>query len=485
MLNESPRALFSIGENCKNVARAHHASVIIDGEQYFADLTKALESAKSQIVFVGWDFDTRVSLKGGTGGPTIRRFIVSLLKRNQDLRIYIIKWNFGAIKVLFRGKMIFTIIRWMISDRLKIKFDSCHPVGASHHQKLVVVDGNLAFCGGIDATSGRWDTREHIDDDPRRLTPDEEPAEPWHDLSMVFDGAAAEEVHKIASDRWELATGKPLPKVRADSTWPYKAPPTFKNVDIALARTRGEYRHTPSVRENEALFLDMIANAKRFLYAENQYFASRTIAAAISRRLEEEDPPEFVIVMPEKADGWLEQVAMDTARSQLVAMIGTLDHKRRFRIYHPFTKGGTAIYVHAKLTIVDDQIVRIGSSNMNNRSLGFDSECDVAIDGSTPEDGAIRDAIKSIRLSLLAEHLDCSPSDLAHLAEGGSMIAAIEKLRGQGRSLRPFEQEESAELAEYIASNNILDPIGEDELGCESRTRPGRLRERFKKNVSI
>ncbi|GGC09322.1 hypothetical protein GCM10011494_29970 [Novosphingobium endophyticum] len=348
----------------------------------------------------------------------------------------------------------------------------------------MVVDGNLAFCGGIDATSGRWDTREHADNAPRRLTPDEKPAEPWHDMSMVFDGPAAEQVHEVASDRWERATGKPLPKVREDAAWPFGEAATFTNVDIALARTRGEYQGAPSIRENEALFLDMIANAKRFLYAENQYFASRTIAAAIARRLQEDDPPEFVIVMPKTADGWLEQVAMDTARSQLVAMIGALDPRRRFRIYHPFTKSGAAIYVHAKLTIVDDQIIRIGSTNMNNRSLGFDSECDVAIDAAAAGDETVRDAIRSIRMSLLAEHLDCEQSELARLVDCKSMISAIEKLRSPRRSLRPFEQEENAELAEYIASHNLLDPIDEDELACELQTRPRRLRDRFKKHGS-
>ena len=480
VMKEGPRVLFAPGVNCKSVARADHASVIIDGEQYFADLKTALESAKSQIVFVGWDFDTRVSLEGGAKGHSLRQFIGILLKRNKALRIYILKWNFGAIKVLFRGRMIFTIIRWMISDRLRIKFDSLHPIGASHHQKLVVVDGKLAFCGGIDATSGRWDTREHADNDPRRLTPDEKPAEPWHDLSMVFDGPAAKQVHEVAADRWERATGKPLPKVSVDAAWPFKEAATFTSVDIALARTRGEYQDAPSIRENEALFLDMIANANRFLYAENQYFASRTIAAAIAHRLQENDPPEFVIVMPEKAEGWLEQVAMDTARSQLVAMIGALDPRRRFRIYHPFTRGGTAIYVHAKLTIVDDQIIRIGSSNMNNRSLGFDSECDVAIAAAATGNVEVRNAIRSIRISLLAEHLDCEQSELGRLVDSESMISAIEKLRSPRRSLRPFEQEENSDLAEYIASHNLLDPIGEDDLACELQTPPRRLRSRFK-----
>ena len=474
------QGMFNPGTNCKSVDRADRASVIIDGEQYFADLKTALASAKSQIVFVGWDFDTRVNLQGGTGGQTLRAFIVSLLRRNKSLRIYILKWNFGALKILFRGRMIFTIARWMISNRLRIKLDGVHPVGASHHQKLVVIDGSLAFCGGIDATSGRWDTREHDDKDPRRVTPNGDDAEPWHDLSMVFDGEAAQQAHEIASERWQRATGKTLPKVSESTEWPFEGSPTFENIDIAFARTRGEHKDAPAIRENEALFLEMIATAKRCVYAENQYFASRVIAAAIARRLQEDDPPEFVIVMPESADGWLEQVAMDTARSQLVAMIRKYDAKDRFRIYHPFTSGGTAIYVHAKLTIVDDRILRIGSSNMNNRSLGFDSECDVAIDADVSGDTRVRARITEIRDSLIAEHLGCDTKDVALRCAQGSIIEAIETLRGKGRSLRPYALEDTAELAEFVASHNLLDPGGEGDAKCEALTGRQRLIDRFK-----
>ena len=240
------RGIFKPGINCKSVDHANRASVIIDGEEYFSDLKRALESAEKQIVFVGWDFDTRVSLQGGADGQSLRDFITSLLRRKKSLQIYILKWNFGALKILFRGRMIFTIARWMMSNRLRLKFDGVHPIGASHHQKLVVIDGSLAFCGGIDATSGRWDTREHIDSDPRRVTPDGDDAEPWHDLSMVFDGAAAQRAHEVASERWRRATGKSLPQVGEQAEWPFLASPTFEDIPIAIARTRGEHKDATS-----------------------------------------------------------------------------------------------------------------------------------------------------------------------------------------------------------------------------------------------
>ncbi len=475
------QSVFLPGQNCAAVEDADHVYVIIDGEQYFDDLQIALESATQQIVFVGWDFDTRVSMQGGDRAESLRAFIGRLLKTNRGLRIYILKWNVGALKILFRGRMIFTIIRWMFSNRLKIKFDGMHPVGASHHQKLVIVDGSMAFCGGIDVTSGRWDTRNHEDEDPRRVLPDGKIAEPWHDMSLVLDGPAAKRLHELASQRWERATGKTLPQVKKVTAWPFGDRATFKSIKVAIARTRGEFRGKRAVRENEALFLDMIAAARSFIYAENQYFASRKIAAAIARRLQEDDPPEIVIVMPETADGWLEQVAMDTARSQLVALLDKIDTLGRFRIYHPCTKGGAPIYVHAKMTIVDDRIIRIGSSNMNNRSLGFDSECDVAVEATGPAADDIQEAISAIRAGLIAEHLDSSVEEVRELLDRGTMISAIESLRGEGKSLRPFEQGEHTDLADFVACQNLLDPIGEDQIACEQLSSRPSLWQRFGK----
>jgi hypothetical protein len=114
------------------------------------------------------------------------------------------------------------------------------------------------------------------------------------------------------------------------------------------------------VHENEALFLAQIARAKRYVYIESQYFASRRVAEAIARRLDEENGPEFVIVNPLTAQGWLEPIAMDTARARLVEALRRRDRHGRFRIYHPFTAGGEPIYCHAKILIADDRVFRLG-----------------------------------------------------------------------------------------------------------------------------
>jgi phosphatidylserine/phosphatidylglycerophosphate/cardiolipin synthase-like enzyme len=203
-----------------------------------------------------------------------------------------------------------------------------------------------------------------------------------------------------------------------------------------LRAPRAAYRQLPQVREIETLYLDMIAAAKRFIYFENQYFTSGKIAAAIALRMAEDDPPEIVMVMPRTGEAWLEQKAMDAARLKLVAAIAGADKHGRFKVYVPITTGGTDIYVHAKVSILDDRLLRVGSSNLNNRSQGLDSECDVIIDAALPANRGSEAAMTALRHRLIAEHLDCTPEEVAAgEAACGSMIGAIEALRGQGRTL--------------------------------------------------
>src|SRR5690606_18641475 len=142
-------------------------------------------------------------------------------------------------------------------------------------------------------------------------------------------------------------------------------------------RTLPKMSNQEAIHEIETAWLDMIGHAKRMIYAESQYFASRKIAHAIAQRLLEENPPEIIIVTPHSAEGWLEPIAMNTARAKLMEALQRLDRNRRLRMFHPQTEGGEPIYVHAKVMVVDDEVLRVGSSNFNNRSMRLDTECDV------------------------------------------------------------------------------------------------------------
>lgn len=466
------------GPSVWRYAKARRAFVVVDAADYFEIMRGVMEEARQRIFMIGWDFDSRILLASGRrwwqGGRRSRRekfparlgtFMIWLVKHRPELEIRLLKWNFAMVKYLMRGTMMFDIARWAANPQIDFKFDSAHPVGCSHHQKIVVVDDVFAACGGIDMTSDRWDTPEHLPDDPRRKRPTGRLYGPWHDVTMLLEGEVAAALGELGRDRWRAAGGEQMAPCRPqnETPWPDDLAPDFENVEVGIARTRAKYGNCSQVAEIEQLFIEQIRRAKRFVYAETQYFASRAIAEAICERLVEDDPPEFLIINPRSADGWLEQVAMDTARVQLVETLDEADHKDRFRIYNPIASDGTPIYVHAKLMIVDDEILRIGSANMNNRSMGLDSECDVFIDAARPANAHVGPAITALRMRLLAEHVGIGEQEVAvGIERYGSMAGMIDARNREGprtgKYLERLPLIELSEAGKAVGESSILDP---------------------------
>ncbi|ANU08189.1 phospholipase D-like domain-containing protein [Paraurantiacibacter namhicola] len=456
---------------------AERATVIVDAADYFAAIQSSMLKARRRIMMVGWDFDTRIHLtEGRRWWQRIRTskypsrlgsFIVWLTNHRDDLEIRILKWSFGVFKFVVRGAMWADLLRWFPHRRIDFKFDNAHPVGCSHHQKIVVLDNRLAVCGGIDMTMERWDTPDHDEHNEARKTPDGAEYGPWHDATMMMEGEVAGALDDLGRDRWVRAGGKPLDEIEpADrSLWPDGLDVMFEDVEIGIARTRAAYREWDEVREIEQLFLDHIARAKRFIYIESQYFASRVLTEAIVSRMEEEDPPEVFVVHPANADGWLEQQAMDHARAELVRCIEEADHKHRFSIWVPHS-GETPIYVHAKIMIVDDEVLRIGSANFNNRSLGLDSECDLFIDTARPGNDRHGAAIAGLRHALLGEHAGLDPDAVAEaLDTHGSMSGMVDHADSTNhRSLRRYHPPELDETEEKLAHSQLLDPESPEDM---------------------
>lgn len=459
-------------------ARATRASVIIDAADYFALMHEAMLRTQQRFLLVGWDFDTRIKLIQGRRWwhrasreqrrERLGNFILWLARRNPGIDIRILKWSYGAIHFLTRGIMAWDMIRWAREKNITFNFDTIHPVGATHHQKIVILDDRFAVCGGIDMTVRRWDTREHLEHDRRRRDTRGKPYQPWHDATMMVEGDVAAALGVLGRWRWEHSSGETLAPVSDDtgeSPWPTALKAQFEDVEIGIARTRGGLEDACQIDEIADLFEIQIASAKKFIYAESQYFASHRIANAIAKRLTQPDPPEIFIVHPANADGWLEQQAMDHARAELVRVLGEADPEGRFNLYIPYT-GETPVYVHAKMMIVDDRIFRIGSANMNNRSLGLDSECDLFIDASRPGNEQCAEQIRQIRHGLLAEHCGIAPEEVGPLLEQhGSMRAMVDALgRSRKRTLRRYELPVLNAVQEAIAQSGILDPERPEEL---------------------
>lgn len=466
--SDDSRSLLRPGKNCWRIEEFERFALIVDAASYFAAARAAMVAARKSILLIGWDFDPNIILpSNGDGGPEkLSDFIIWLADRTPELEIRLLRWDTGAIKSFFRPSTLRTVIRWKAHERIALRLDGTHPLGSSHHQKMLAIDDRIAFCGGIDMTDGRYDDRDHSDDSELRIDTNGKPYDPWHDATTAFDGAAAKAIGELARARWKAAQDEDLAEVSGGGDcWPDFLSPMLRNSELAIARTFPKMEEVEEVLEIENLYVDLISNAQKLIYAESQYFASRRVANAIAKRLTENDPPEIVIINPFTAEGWLEPIAMDTARARLVEALRRIDKQGRLRIYHPKTANGSDIYVHAKVTIVDDRFLRVGSSNFNNRSLRLDTECDVVVDADCDETGKISGVISEIRNDLIAEHLGVPVHEVFERSEAlGSMIAAIEELRGDGRTLVPYQLPDLNSAEEWLADNEILDPEGPDAI---------------------
>ena len=459
---------FEPGRNCWRVADADRLAVIVDGQEYFRVLRESLLKAERFVIFVAWDFDFEIDMLPGKsdeegdapdGFPNaIGPFLDALVTRRDGLDIYLLKWSGGAL--IAPGRMVPTIqIKLMSPDQLHLGFDGRHPIGACHHQKIVVIDDSLAFCGGLDVTEGRWDTREHCADNKMRSLKNGEIAQPWHDTTTLMTGKAAAAFSELCRNRWERAMGKTIGEdfSPGQDRWPADVAPDFEDIEIAIARTAPPESDCASVVEIETLYLDSIAAAKKSIYLESQYFAADSITAAVKARLQEPDGPEIVVINPKAAQTMAEDEAMHVIRSRMIRELSASDPHGRFIILYPVNDAGQDIYVHSKTCIVDDAFLRIGSSNVDRRSMGFDTESDVALIARSHQD---RQRIAWIRDDLIAEHLGVDADRVTKaIRQHGSIIAAIKSLNSKkGRGLRPVIPRKESLLGSLLADTRFFDP---------------------------
>lgn len=466
------------GKNCWRTEHADRIAFLIDGADFFRAFRETAKQAQHSLLIIGWDIDSRVELikeqkaeHESDGLPVnLGNFLNSLIKRNDQLHIHVLDWDFIMLFAPSREWMPLYKEEWKAHPRLHFHLDDQHPAGACHHQKIVVVDDRVAFAGGLDLTRGRWDTSEHRPCDSRRCDVETDPIpQPYHDIQMMISGAAAAALGELARERWHRATGEklappqaPVPPIRSHSSessyWPDYLAPDLENTSVAIARTVPRYGDQAEVREVEQLLLDAIAAARDTIYIEAQYLTAQKIGAALAKRLSEYDGPEVVALLPEHTDGWLSQNTMDVLRERLFKQLQQADHHHRLRLYCPHVPGldGECVNVHSKMIIVDNELVRVGSANLNNRSMGLDTECDLVLEAAG--DARVQHAIETFRNRLLGEHLGVEPGVIeAHLARDGSLIRTIEALSGSGRTLVPLTFRVTPDMDALIPDTQIVD----------------------------
>ena len=462
------KSFFIPEENCWQLATAEQGVFLIDGEDYYRAVAEALEQAQHAIYILGWDVDSRIRLRrDGDNDETFGQFLDRLAEENPQLQIYVLEWDFAVFYSLEREFWSQLSFGWMLHERVHFELDDAHPVGASQHQKIVVVDDSLAFVGGFDLAIFRWDTSEHLPQHSQRCD-NEQNYGPVHDVQLLVTGEAAQTLAKLARWRWERATGESLSaaELPAEDFWPVSAAADFSRQQLAILRTLPAYAGEPEIREVERFYLQAIEQAEQFLYLENQYLTSHRIASALEDSLRQPQGPEIVIVLPRRCPGWLEQETMGVLRKRLHQRLLDADQHQRLLICYPDRAGleDDVIIVHSKLLIADDQLLTVGSANLSNRSMSFDSECNLAL--AADGDSECADIITSLRNRLLAEHLGCKPQEVAEtLAETDSLLAVIEQLGSDERTLKELPLGGNPVEWQALPGELIADP--EKPIGLE------------------
>ena len=437
------------GRNAWRVARAPRAALLSDGATYFGALREAMLAAEHSIHIVGWDIDSRTRLVGenppADGLPEeLGAFITALVTRRPGLSVKLLLWDYSVLYALERQLLPAISLRWGVPEGVELCLDDETPFGASHHQKVVVIDGLLAFSGGLDLTIRRWDRNAHDPADPGRADPAGKPYPPFHDVQMMVDGEAAAALAELVADRWARACEECMPLAAPPTSdrdpWPRSVAPDLRDVTLAIARTQPKHDGAPEVREVEALYLDMIGAAERSIYIENQFLTCGRIARALIRRMKERPALEALIVAPRTHQTWLEHRTMLAGRIRFMRALRRAGVGNRVRLVFPHVARGGAeseVMVHSKVMVVDDRLLRVASSNLCNRSMGTDTECDLMVEAA---DEPQREGVAAVRNRLIAEHTGVAPEEVAaRFGATGSILAAVKGLSRNGHSLRDVE----------------------------------------------
>lgn len=460
------KSILEQGRNCWRAATASRAALLVDARQYFMALAKVLRGARKSILVAGWDFDGSIVLeRGNTGeaGTPLGTMLRDLVERHPELEIRILVWSTAVwhgpsstFQLLFGAD-------WLDHPRIDLRLDTKHPIYAAHHQKIVAVDDKIAFSGGVDLTVGRWDTRAHLASDRRRKQRDANIDGPVRDVQMIVDGDAAVALSDLARERWRIATGETLrPSHVGHDLWPIGLSEDFGRAPVGIARTVPAWRTTPETAEIRYLVKDMLRSARDLVYIETQYFSNLEIGEILLDLLDRPDGPEVIVITTLTLHSFMENLAMGNNRDRLIRLLAQAGRSDRLRVYYPLADkerdkdADVEVFVHSKVLVVDDRMVRVGSSNLNYRSFGLDTECDLIIEAA---DQATAATIGRLCRELMADLIGVNRSELEDALEAkGSFVNAFDLLAGRTGRLKPFKAMYEDGPTRRLPGTWIIDP---------------------------
>lgn len=458
------------GDTCWCFARADRAGVLVDGSNYYRAFYRAAEQAQRSLLIAGWQFNSDALLLRGADAQQatlpleLLTFLDALSRQKPELSVYILAWDFNPVFALER--------EWMQSLRFELGtpanvhflFDGAHPVGASHHQKFVVVDEAVAFVGGMDLASGRWDDRQHLSENPLRFEAGVA-QKPYHDSMAYVTGPAARTLAEQFAARWLAAQGAPLQltptPAPAQAVMGFEGELPIAGHEVAISRTW--QTSDASITEVQALFTRAIETAEHTIYLETQYLTSRVVLEALLRRIRDQKraPLNMVLVMPDDADTPKERIALGQLQLEVIESLCQAAEGCSFlRLFVSMPAGAQehepATYIHSKILIVDDRFLCVGSANTTNRSLSLDSE--LCLSWETEEaTSPLGRSIAQIRAELLAEHSGEIP-DVDFFGCDG-LVDRLDQLLASGRSrLRLRPRREQLLVEPTVRWGRLFDP---------------------------
>jgi phosphatidylserine/phosphatidylglycerophosphate/cardiolipin synthase-like enzyme len=375
--------------------------VLVDGAEALPCIAEALTGARSYVHIAGWHVAPDFGLTRDDQASRLRDLLGDLAER---VEVRVLLWGGAPVPVFRPARAAVRRVREELirGTRVQCALDFHERPMHCHHEKLIIVDGEVAFVGGIDLTSlggDRFDTSNHLM--LGRLG--------WHDASSRVRGPAVADVSSHFADRWREVTGE-----HVEDT----SPPAAGDVELQVVRTVPEkiYDFLPQgdFRILEA-YTRALRSARKFVYLESQFLWSVQVVEILANKLREPPSDDFrvVLLLPAKPDN-----GADTTRGQLGVLAAADNGAARFLATTISARSGGLsgpLYVHAKIGIVDDVWLTIGSANLNEHSFFNDTEmnvvaCDPAVARET-------------RLRLWAEHLERSLGEVS-----GEPVAVIDNL---------------------------------------------------------
>lgn len=365
--------------------------VLIDGEEVLPAIAQAIRSARSHVHIAGWSITPPFELTRGEQ-PTVVRELLADVSRGVDVRVML--WAGAPVPVIRPDRRDVRRDRHELSSgsRVKVALDAREHLVHCHHEKLVVIDDDLAFVGGLDLTDRDGDRYDNpLHPDRGRLG--------WHDLAFRIRGPLVGDVASHFAARWQAVAGEQLPHPALPSEVGETEAQFVRTLPEGLYpfAPRGDFRVLES-------YVRALRSAQRLIYIENQFLWAPEIVSLLAAKLKWPPHPDFrlVVVIPARANQ-----GQENTKGQLQVLADADGDGGRFTASTiSAVDGGRAerVYVHAKAAIVDDRWLTIGSANLNGRGLFNDTEANVVTHDAS--------LARNTRLRLWAEHLQCPVAEV-------------------------------------------------------------------------